>query len=97
MACAPTPASQLPQGPERAESWGHTHSELLLEAGKGLPPDAAEVKGRHSWGTPSPRAWEFVCFRTRQQMADTGTTGPTESREQGLGGKGQLEPWPFNL
>ena len=30
-------------------------------------------------------------------MADAGTTGPTNSREQGLGGKGQLEPWPFKL
>ena len=37
------------------------------------------------------------CFRTWEQMADAGTTGPTKSREQGLGGKGQLEPWPFKL
>ena len=36
-------------------------------------------------------------FRTWQQMADAGILAPTKSREQGLGGTGQLEPWPFNL
>lgn len=36
-------------------------------------------------------------FRTWQQTADAGIMAPTKSREQGLGGTGQLEPWPFNL